>query len=98
MEKYLINKKMLRQVTLMNNHREPSVEILDSLVAQMVLELSIYRFVKSNLQKEIDSALETKDKTLFAKLVEKYNEILFKYKDGIKLSEQGFEYTLTLDE
>jgi uncharacterized protein YpiB (UPF0302 family) len=98
MEKYAINKKMLRQLTLMNNHREPSLEVIDSLFAQMFLELSIYQFQKLTLQKEIDTCLETGNKDEFIKLVVKYNEILAKYKDGIHLSAKGFEFTMELDE
>lgn len=98
MEKYAINKKMIRQLALMNNHKEPSLQVLDSLYAQMVLEVAIYRFKKSKLLQAIDQALELKDKSNFNALVEKYNELLVTYKDGIHLSEQGFEYTLKLDE
>ncbi|OIJ10522.1 hypothetical protein BKP37_18485 [Anaerobacillus alkalilacustris] len=98
MEKFMINKKMLRKLSLMNNHREPSVEILDSLYAQVFLEVSIYRFQTSKLQKEIDHALKKGNKEEFGKLAEKYNEILFKYKDGIKFSKKGFELTIELEE
>ncbi|MCT8139218.1 IDEAL domain-containing protein (plasmid) [Anaerobacillus sp. CMMVII] len=98
MEKFAINKKMLRQLTLMNNHREPSLEVIDSLLAQIFLEVSVYRFKRSSIQKEIDTALETGNKELFKVLATKYNEILSKYKDGIHVSEQGFEFTMNLDE
>lgn len=98
MEKFAINKQMLRQLTLMNNHKEPSLEVIDSLCAQMFLELSIYRFQKSNFQKEIDKTLETGDHDQFKNLVQKYNELLMKYKDGIHVSEEGFNFTIILDE
>ncbi|MFN7251698.1 MAG: IDEAL domain-containing protein [Anaerobacillus sp.] len=98
MEKFAINKKMLRKLTLMNNHREPSLEIIDSLFAQIVLELSIFQFQKAKLQTEIDTALKTGDKNLFTTLAQQYNEILHKYKDGIHVSAQGFEYTMEIDE
>lgn len=97
MEKRAMNKKMLRELTLMSNHKEPSVEVLDSLYAQMVLEASIYHFQKLNLQKQIDHVLERGQKDHFMKLSEQYNEILDKYKDGIKLSEQGYEFTVQLE-
>lgn len=98
MEKFAINKKMLRKLTLMNNHREPSLEIIDSLFAQMFLEVSIYRFQKSRVQEEIDKALVNGNKKHFMMLVEKYNELISKYKDGIHVSEQGFDFIISLDE
>ncbi|RXI98355.1 IDEAL domain-containing protein [Anaerobacillus alkaliphilus] len=98
MEKYVINKKMLRQLTVMNNHREPSQQVLDSLYAQMVLEVAIYQFQKSTVQLEIDAALIEGNKEHFATLVAKYNELVKKYQKGIHLTEQGFKYTLKFDE
>ncbi len=98
MEKYAINKNMLRQLSLMKNHSGPSPQILDSLYAQMVLEVSIYQFQKSKFQKDIDHALEVGDKVQFKKLAEEYNEVLSTYKDGITCSEQGFEFTIQFEE
>lgn len=98
MEKHAINKKMLKQLSLMNNHREPSTEILDSLYAQMVLEVSLYYFQKSRLMKEIDTTLENGDKDQFTSLVDRYNELLLKYKDGITLTEQEFQFTMKLED
>ncbi len=98
MEKYAINKKMLRQLHLMNNHRKPSQEVLDSLIAQIFLELSIYNFHKTYLQSQIDNALKHRNKEEFNRLVEIYNTFIENYKDGIQLSEQGFTYTIELDE
>ena len=98
MEKYAINKNMLRQLSLMKNHSGPSAEILDSLYAQMVIEVSVYQYQKSSIQKEVDYTLEIGDKAQFEKLTEKYNTFLAKYKDGITCQEQGFEFTIQLEE
>ncbi len=98
MEKYAINKKMLRQLTLMNNHKEPPQQVLDSLYAQMVLEVAIYQFQKSSIQSQIDFALATGNVRDFENHVVKYNELLAKYKKGIHLTEQGFTFTLNVEE
>lgn len=98
MEKYTINKRVLRQLSLLSNQSEPSIKILDSLYAQMVLEVSIFQFQKSKFQKEIDEALKAGDKGLFTVLANGYNEMLVKYKDGITSSEAGFEFTIKLEE
>lgn len=98
MEKYAINKKVLKQLSLLNNHREPSVEILDSLYAQMILEVSIFHFQKSKLQEEIDETLINGDKELFSKLVKRYNEMLANYKDGVTFSEEGIEFTINFED
>lgn len=98
MEKYAINKKVLKQLSLLNNHKEPSVEILDSLYAQMILEISIFQFQKSKFQEEIDGTLINGDKELFATLAKKYNELLASYKDGVTFSEEGIEFTINFED
>lgn len=98
MEKYAINKKVLKQLSLLNNHKDPSVEILDSLYAQMILEISIFQFQKSKLQEEIDGTLINGDKELFATLAKKYNELLANYKDGVTFSEEGIEFTINFED
>ncbi|WNF35860.1 IDEAL domain-containing protein [Bacillaceae bacterium IKA-2] len=98
MEKYVINKKVLKQLSLLNNHREPSVEILDSLYAQMILEASIFQFQKSKLQEDIDGTLKDGDKELFVTLVKRYNGLLANYKDGVTFSEEGIEFTIKFED
>lgn len=98
MEKFATNKKLLRQLTLMNNHKEPSGEVLDSLFAQMFLEISVYQNNKVRIEKEIDHVLEKGNKEKFATLAKEYNELMKKYKDGITVFEKDFEFTIDVEE
>ncbi|HWJ79819.1 MAG TPA: IDEAL domain-containing protein [Niallia sp.] len=64
MEKYLLNAP------------KQSVEnVVDSLLAEMVLEKALYNFRKDALKKQIDQSLMERNKELFFKLTEELNQL-----------------------
>ncbi|USK33501.1 IDEAL domain-containing protein [Bacillus sp. F19] len=60
---------------LLNPPQQPDVEILDSLLAEMVLDKALINFRKEQIQKEIDQSLQDKNKEEFLRLTEELKNI-----------------------
>lgn len=97
MNKYAIEKKLIKQLITIKKEKKPSEEILNSLYAQAMIEHSIFLYQKEKLLKSINDSLDLQDKEQFMKLTETYNQFLEQYKQGKVLYEKGYEVTLFFD-
>jgi uncharacterized protein YpiB (UPF0302 family) len=83
-----------------NNHpnqdvtqvKEPTEEVLNSLYATIFLEHSVYVGNKQHFERNIEKALDCKDRSLFIKLTDDYKEFLSSYENGLTINEKGFEF------
>ncbi|OLO40588.1 hypothetical protein BTR23_06270 [Alkalihalophilus pseudofirmus] len=91
MNKFAIDKKLMKQLAAIRNKKKPSEEILNSLYAQAMLEYSIYEYQKNEICKQIDDALEENNEQRFFVLSTQYNELLDRYRPGKMLFEKGYE-------
>ncbi len=65
MEKYLLNAP-----------QQSEGNVVDSLLAEMVLEKALYNFQKRTLEKQIDETLIAGDKSEFLRLTEELNKLI----------------------
>ena len=91
MNNFAIDKKLRKQLALIRNKKKPSEEILNSLYAQAILELSIYEYDKKMLINQIDAALEARNENQFYVLANLYNELIERYRPGKTLFEKGYD-------
>ncbi|WP_216828406.1 IDEAL domain-containing protein [Alkalihalobacterium elongatum] len=94
MNKFAIDKKLMKQLAAIRNKKKPSEEILNSLYAQAMLEYSIYEYQKNEICNQIDEALEAEDEKRFFVLSTHYNELLDRYRPGKTLFEKGYELNI----
>jgi len=60
---------------LLNAPKQSVENVVDSLLAEMVLEKALYNFRKDALKKQIDQSLMERNKELFFKLTEELNQL-----------------------
>ena len=65
MEKYLLNAP-----------QQSEGNVVDSLLAEMVLEKALYNFKKQSLKKQIDATIIAGDKPEFLRLTEELNKLI----------------------
>ncbi|MBT2736007.1 IDEAL domain-containing protein [Bacillus sp. ISL-7] len=57
------------------NSPQPEVNVMDSLIAEMVLDKSLRDFRKEKIQKKIDLSLRDKNKAEFLRLTEELKKV-----------------------
>ncbi|MBT2733998.1 IDEAL domain-containing protein [Bacillus sp. ISL-7] len=57
------------------NSSQPEVNVMDSLIAEMVLDKSLRDFRKEKIQKKIDLSLRDKNKAEFLRLTEELKKV-----------------------
>jgi uncharacterized protein YpiB (UPF0302 family) len=72
--------------------KEPTEEVLNALYATIFLEHSVFTGNKKAIEQSIEKALEERDKESFIKYTDELNSFMAQYENGLKLTENGFEF------
>ncbi|WP_026675480.1 IDEAL domain-containing protein [Alkalihalobacterium bogoriense] len=92
------SERILKQLALIQNDQHTPLRTIFSLYAQAIIELSLYHWQKERFLKDIDEALEKKNKEMFMTVTTKYNRFLEQYKDGKVLEERGLQWKIKFEE
>ncbi|WP_062047971.1 IDEAL domain-containing protein [Bacillus sp. JCM 19034] len=92
-----LDKKVIKQLKLINSLQSRSQKTVHSLYAQAILEYSLYHYKKEQLQVAIDRALLERDKESFQRYSKEYKELLVEHADGKIISEDGFQVYLPFE-
>lgn len=93
-EPFAIDKDVLRQLQIINRLEVRTDLTVQSLYAKAVLTYSMYYFKKAYLQKQIDIALDDRDKELFHILSTELSSHCEQFKNGRTLHENGYNLYL----
>src|SRR6476646_3081772 len=94
-EQFAIDKNVLKQLQIINSLEVRTDLTVQSLYARAVLAYSSYYFKEQYLRKQIDLALENRDKEQFHILSSELSSHIERHKYGKTISENGYNLFLT---